>query len=1043
VLWAPADPLHDATASDHESNLSTHEDHLFLVAGTLKSEILVWAIDPTTSRALRLSSFEGHTDSVNDLHFITSKTVHTNEAKTSEHAGNMLENLRIVSVSSDKHLHVWNPQNMKALKNLFAVSSNADADATRLRAISDTHASTLGHSVPVTVCDISANGLFAASGDQDGYIIIWEVRTGQAICRFRANQRGQPEDRVKRPYQELPVSPLDAVLSDSIPASISAICISANGIRVAAGNSRGQTFVWKRQRNAIARRFSSQSKSNRGVSNCMYALCSVNIEAHTYPIRGIELIPQDRDGKVTDFVLATGDSSGCLRVWKSDSEVGANMVNHLECQITSPITRLSLREEHAVRLDSMNKLRTLSKQSDKRSLQDQNLLVFAEDASVTIIDVKTWTTVSTLRPDLEGSTGVSDFSVNRLEFSLIDSQFRVGAVRSENDSKDNNHDFVHSSHEELEVAIRRARKKSIQANGPHEPPRFRAWDVPRGNALSAHCEQISGKNGAKSQNFVFKKKPLFTTPVSHPSEYNFGDNVGAKCKIVRLACDGRFVIGIFDDDSLRGYDMTQDGKRCFSFLFPYNITCMAASDYPGQTSIICGDMRGRIFVLSLGIEIMTHGDLTFNQDETLATGPRTPNVLIEQGKKFEAYRLDSASKSLRRLEFFSRSKSQNELAGILTTPTKYVVQNHLRLNLVRNNTDDDALSRARKQAECSLGAGSSQGAIGVVVRETVERNSESEVSALEVIKSLGIRIGSSSGTNSENDIFWSAMHIIGSFDLNGAHAPTFAKPQILSAIRNSIVPAAADLETVIFGYGHTSSLSDVLGSAFKSHSIRQKASKRLPPHNLMGCCHLDTVNPDTAYMMNDKTGKVMENTRQKYKKPDGDLNCSSLDPNHRNFVLLDDGEEGEDTRFIIETMRMLYRCEHLPACCLLVRGGMEEKEILLNYVIAGIPIVILEGAGGYADHVAELRVNLNDKTSSLEKTKWHIVRSKMTEKRNRFSNLISAIRLIQDPITRRIVRYPKLHVMPLGAAKGDLGALLRRLLRNSLSGDARNQVGKR
>ena len=189
------------------------------MAGTLKNEILVWVIDPTTSRALRLSSFEGHTDCVNDLHFLWSKTPQTDGRvhSPSESAGSVPENLRIVSVSSDKHLHVWDTQNMKVLKN----TANADAQ-------SDVRVDE-SHSVPVTVCDVSTKGFFAASGDQDGYIIVWETRSGQAISRFRAEKGVQLEDQLTEAGKEPVVTP-DA----AVPAAVSAICISANGQNIAA-----------------------------------------------------------------------------------------------------------------------------------------------------------------------------------------------------------------------------------------------------------------------------------------------------------------------------------------------------------------------------------------------------------------------------------------------------------------------------------------------------------------------------------------------------------------------------------------------------------------------------------------------------------------------------------------------------------------------------------------------------------------------------------------------------------------------------------------
>ena len=1063
VLWAPAAAR--ATASKSESGSesgseSTAEDQLFLVAGTLKNEILVWVIDPTTSRALRLSSFEGHTDCVNDLHFLWSKTPQTDDRvhSPSESAGSVPENLRIVSVSSDKHLHVWDTQNMKVLKN----TANADAQ-------SDVRVDE-SHSVPVTVCDVSTKGFFAASGDQDGYIIVWETRSGQAISRFRAEKGVQLEDQLTEAGKEPVVTP-DA----AVPAAVSAICISANGQNIAAGNVRGQTFVWTRQTSTKARRSSSPPKSSGGALIRAYALQSVNADAHTKPIRGIEIIPQHRDGAMSDFALATGDGSGCLKIWISESKAadGADVTNHHEYQFTSPITRLSYRKGKAVQPGSKDILQRFGNQPTNHRVRDRKLLVFLEDASITILDVDKWTRVITLRPDLNGATGISDFSIIRREFSLLDSRFQVGAGAKSNirafGNKNSNESniYVHSPHEELEVAVRRARSKSLPADTLHPPPRFRSWNVPRQKPASAHgnddgesCNQ-SVNNDPDGQAFVFRNEPLFTTPASYPSDNNLGDHLQAECDMARITSGGRFFVGAFEDNSLRGYDLTRDGKRCFSFVFPDTITYMAASNYPGQTSIVCGDMHGRVFILSLGIDLVVPGDPFFDLDVKMAASEQmvldTAGRKGENEQRFEACRRDSASRSLTRLEFFSESKSQDELARmILTTPTNYVVQGRVHFNLAEDNAESIPVdATGSKAAQAPIAAGPTQAAVGVVVREAFGKKSDIEVSALDVLRSLGIRIGGTrhdggksedSGTrdSTADDEFWSALHVIGSFGMEGAHAPTFARPQISNAIKTGIMPVVAELEGVIFGYGHASSLSNVLGSAFKKHGSRPKGSHGGTPFNLMGCCPLDTVTLDMESMMEQQTDTDPVVMPHRGGRPNVSYGHSSLEPNHRHFILLDNTwKEGEDTRCVIETMKMLYRRERLPVCCLLVRGEMEEKEMLLNYVIAGIPIIILEGAGGYADHLASLRANLNVKSSRMEKTKWNLVRSKMTKRREHISNLISSIRLMKDPVTNRIVQYPKLHVVALGAARDDLGPLLRRLLRNPRRGLARNKVDKK
>ncbi len=147
----------------------------------------------------------------------------------------------------------------------------------------------------------------------------------------------------------------------------------------------------------------------------------------------------------------------------------------------------------------------------------------------------------------------------------------------------------------------------------------------------------------------------------------------------------------------------------------------------------------------------------------------------------------------------------------------------------------------------------------------------------------------------------------------------------------------------------------------------------------------------------------------------------------------------------------------VPGVVLFVCGGAEEKEMLLRFVALGVPIVVLEGTGGYADEISGLRASIAHNRSerrtgvgglrlrnqrgsaSAERgsgddagagdSKWSSVRSKMTRRISRLGNLVALIAL-KDEATKRIVTYPKLHVVPLGEAHRDgLRDVLKRLLR--------------
>ena len=132
---------------------------------------------------------------------------------------------------------------------------------------------------------------------------------------------------------------------------------------------------------------------------------------------------------------------------------------------------------------------------------------------------------------------------------------------------------------------------------------------------------------------------------------------------------------------------------------------------------------------------------------------------------------------------------------------------------------------------------------------------------------------------------------------------------------------------------------------------------------------------------------------------------------------------GEDTNFLSDIHKCMAR-DRVPSVVVLVRGGDEEKESLLHLVRLGIPIVVLEGTGGFADEIATLRLSIKKREKQRS---WALVRTKLQGKKTQFEQLIALIRM-KDDVTKTIVMYKKLHVVSIGDAPSKLKELLVRLL---------------
>ena len=950
LKWAPL------FQQDENTNIWPLGGEYCIAAGGVHNEIIMWAIDPKNYWARKLHSLEGHIDTVNDFHFLwstndkTGPSLSANKEDDEKLAGLTvhLKSLKLVSTSGDKHFHVWD------LMNLFHTKECAIEPSVNETKIGDAeHGTEKYHAFAVTACAVSKLGDYAATGDENGTIYTWKIASGEIVSDLHVKSITTNGKRGSK--SDIEVKDGDREMNANNSPAISALSVSDMGTTIAAGTSKGQVYVWMRsKRNELTLPLTV----TRSPSVMYYIILSAVNFGHEKSIQDIEIL--DDNSRKQSVSLATGDCSGYLKVWSSGQYFENGLKDGKEPKI--PIRELDLTREHILKspiirlLKERPKFPLASAQSPDISLQcsDQSknasesvLLVFKEDASISVIDLTSWTVLMTLAPKSKIMHTRSTFSMSRHEFTLISTSNMKGMIGKPSCSKNTN-----------------------------PAPRLRSWRVPV-------LKEDQGNNCCA---YFFDEKPLMSTFTSQKVNGDIGDITYALCNTVQCTSNGRFIVGIYDDNTLRGYDMDKDGKRCFSFVFPSKIICMDISSHANEPVLICGDTHGQVYILSLGIK---HG--LGLVDNMIKFQPPRSNAQSngESDKEFvRQHRIYSALESAKRLELFSEiySDTPKSIPKIKLLKSHYVVN---------NMKGDEQLHESEDKLVASI------------ISEAGQMKSEVVFSSKEIIQSMGVDfIDKPSIDAAESASAWSALHIMGFVDIEGAPQPLkTAIPQILSVFKECIAPAAIEFQSAIFCCGNSKNIRKFTRSAERDNTRTQQ---------------LLDVKPVTIL----DVYPLKEGLKHNFSSLMSGMGTAD------KFVFIKDAcGKGEDLRFVSQTMVLLHEQLHLPSCALLIRGGVEEKEVLLQYVVSGIPIIVVKGLGGYADHIAKLRANLN-KPVCPDRQNWDIIRSKMYGKRVRFGNLVSSITLRSDPITKLIVKYPKLHVISVGAAKGDITALLKRLLQN-------------
>jgi hypothetical protein len=75
-----------------------------------------------------------------------------------------------------------------------------------------------------------------------------------------------------------------------------------------------------------------------------------------------------------------------------------------------------------------------------------------------------------------------------------------------------------------------------------------------------------------------------------------------------------------------------------------------------------------------------------------------------------------------------------------------------------------------------------------------------------------------------------------------------------------------------------------------------------------------------------------------------------LDPNHSHFVLVDGNAWGNETRMIFRLVDELKK--NVPAVVLVVGGGAISRNEVLLAVRQNLPLIVVDGSGGFADEIA-------------------------------------------------------------------------------------------
>ena len=942
----------------------------YLVAGTLKEEILVWSVDQVTLKPIRVSSFEGHADVVNDLHF----TVETKTDGAADASSSGTSKYSMVSLSRDRHLHVWDLINMSD-KNESGVNRESGADnvakeTSRLTKMNGGQA----HEEAVTACTMSASGNVAITGDRGGKVITWNARTGVPISELYAEF-----------FAEKSGSTNGTKHGTTHGSEITSLSTDFNGNTIVAGSSNGRVFLWQRQSTNSSNNSKKtplqhfeRKKTNyhiiSSVATRTYSLQISQANVHQMSISCV-LVIQPPTGAGDVVTVVTGDLSGEMKVWKAKTglRTSAKSIS------TVPGKKLLLKQnfQHDAGIQQLTYKQANRRPTPSCHASMSLLAVNILDNGVALYDITSWTLIKTFVPKntISARRGTSTFSPDSCEFGFFDWDAGADTVADQPmEALEETGAYVTSTHEALQTSVKRARRASLRRATEYDgkpPSRLQVWYVDP--VQSKEKQQGSEEQEAKTS---LPDDPIWSTSASHPHDRLLGDKMDSKVKFACTTGGGRFLLGAFEDATVRGFDTLLKGQRCCSYMFPDQITCMAAAQKTGTATMVCGDMHGRVFIVDLGLDL----DLTWNASRLNNANEEEDNEEDDKRRRppvsFSRHRKESTAMSAIRLD---RARNNcNHIRNI--PPSVYCARKTVKVGTVERHSHAIAAYALNSEGGAQTGCG-----------------------ALEVLAQLGL------------SNYSCGLQIMGTLGASSVRSQKFALPQIQTALEFGLFPAAMETKALVMDFGVSSTLTSMVGKSFRKvkqiSEGNQKDSDKDEVCRLIGIAPLVSTTITKEHIKNVDSGELLEWP-------------ASLERGHDHFVLLEyTREESEDLEFLLNVHKEM-QCNKIPSTVVLVNGGDEEKVMLVHLVRMGVPIVVLEGTGGLADEIASLR-------GVLKQSKWHLVRSTVNKKKSRVQKLVSLLRL-NDEVTKFICTYAKLHVVSMNAAE-KLKPLLLRLLRPKVS----------
>jgi hypothetical protein len=971
----------------------------YLVAGTLKEEIIGWSIDRATLKAIRINSFEGHAGVVNDIHFTTE--VKELEANRETKCAN--GEFSMVSLSSDRRLHVWDLFNMNEKASAGSGGDLKELEPQNDKTIQSKTGSGQIHEEAITSCAMSASGVVAVTGDQSGKVVVWNAQTGVPISELPRDFDGQNRGKIKSKQHS----------------EITCISTDNNGDTIVAGTRSGRIFLWQRQAAAtvMSLRKSDEGKISKlerqdtkhrivnTVATRTYSLKISQADVHQMSIQCV-LVISPSDGVVDIVTLVTGDLSGELKVWSVNTGL---ITTTSEQKIADNTLLLKHSHQHATGVQDITyrqaKVPFFSSPSQNPTSYDfmSLLAVTTTDHSVILWDTSSWTLIKKkeLSSELKKLSGVTTFSLDTCELSFFDRE----ETKTENGIEDHHFDdetfspHASSTHTILRNSIKHSRlarvasiRRNLSKNGKL-PPQLRAWPIMKAGELGEDQLQIEEKDNVEEKDTEIGEA-IWSTVVSHRKDRYLGDNMESQAKFACTAGGGRIIFGAFEDSTLRGYDSSLNGQRCCAFVFPDQIACMAASEETGTANLICGDMHGRVFILDFGIDL----DVTWNPNRLNNINEENIdiNASIESPVSFYRHRRMSTAMSKIRVK---RARNHCDFLSKIT-PSVYYARTSVKIGKAGQAVAAYSANNGDESSCTSLGVLAQLGLFH-------EHQARSHLS-----------LGSIESTRTKLP-YKCGLQIIGTLDSHYIHCHKFALPQIQTAFELGLFPAALEANALVMDFGVTSTLSKIIGKAYMK---TKKIVADSIINNDKSTCHLVGVGPLVSTSI---TKEQIESV-----KPGEALEWSNtLERGHENFVLLESTcERGEDTDFCLN-VQYEWNEKNISSAIVLVRGGDEEKEMLFHLARLGVPIIVLEGTGGFADEIATLRFSIKERQKT---TYWSMVRSKVRKETqinmSQVENLVSLLRL-KDEVTKFICTYPKLHVVNMSEGNEKLKPLILRLLK--------------